>query len=306
MGVGEGAAPSRVGVLGASSLLGMCLLPLLKQAGWLATAFSRRASEQVNDAVAWQVPGYSSHSSSIEEGEKVPYWICLAPIWVLPEHFGLLEAHGVRRLVALSSTSRFTKEDSPDPEEQGVAGRLAEAEAMVQAWAEERGVEWVILRPTLIYGLGRDKNIVEIARFIRRFGFFPVFGEAGGLRQPVHAQDVAAACLAALTLPVSGNYAYNLSGGETLPYRDLLFRVFAALGRRPLLLPLPLSAFRIVVALLRCLPRYRQWTPAMAERMSRDLVFDHSEAARDLAFTPRAFVLTAADVATGVGKSVGA
>jgi hypothetical protein len=34
----------------------------------------------------------------------------------------------------------------------------------------------------------------------------------------------------------------------------------------------------------------------MAERMNRDLVFDHSEATRDFGFTPRPFVLSAEDV----------
>jgi len=34
----------------------------------------------------------------------------------------------------------------------------------------------------------------------------------------------------------------------------------------------------------------------MAERMNRDLVFDHAEAARDLGFKPRAFMLSAEDV----------
>jgi nucleoside-diphosphate-sugar epimerase len=168
----------------------------------------------------------------------------------------------------------------------------------VQAWAENHDVQWVILRPTLIYGLGRDKNITEIARFIRRFGFFPLFGKADGQRQPIHAQDVAKACLAALRAPGAANRAYNLSGGETLPYRDMVVRVFAALGRPPRLLPLPLSAFRLAVALLRWLPRYRHWTAAMAERMNRDLVFDHAKATRDLAFKPRGFVLSVQDVMT--------
>jgi nucleoside-diphosphate-sugar epimerase len=222
---------------------------------------------------------------------NIPGWICVAPIWVLPEHFALLEAQGVRRVVVLSSTSRFTKDDSPDLEEQAVAHRLAKAEARVRAWAENRGVEWVILRPTLIYGLGRDKNIAEIARFIRRFGFFPVFGKAEGLRQPIHAEDVAAACVAALQAPSAVNRAYNLSGGETLAYRDMVARVFAALACRPRLLPVPLPVFRLAVALMRCLPRYRHWSTAMAERMNRDLVFDHAEAARDLGFKPRAFML---------------
>lgn len=49
--------------------------------------------------------------------------------------------------------------------------------------------------------------------------------------------------------------------------------------------------FKLAVSLLRCLPRYRHWTIAMAERMNRDLVFDRTEATRDFGFQPRAFTL---------------
>jgi hypothetical protein len=45
------------------------------------------------------------------------------------------------------------------------------------------------------------------------------------------------------------------------------------------LLTVPLWAFRLAVTILRRLPRYRQWSAAMAERMNRDLVFDHTDAA---------------------------
>jgi nucleoside-diphosphate-sugar epimerase len=215
---------------------------------------------------------------------------------VLPDYFALIEAAGARRVVVLSSTSRFTKVGSGDMAEQATVAQLIEGEARLQAWAESRGIEWVILRPTLIYGLGRDKNINEIARFIRRFGFFPVLGEAMGLRQPIHAEDVAGACVSALQAPGAANRAYNISGGETLSYREMVVRVFAAVGRRPRVLTVPLWAFRLAVSLLRFLPRYRLWSAGMAERMNRDLVFDHAEAARDLGFKPRAFALAAEDL----------
>lgn len=272
LGVTDADVQNRVGVFGATSLVGACLLPLLTEAGWQVTAFSRRAVGRLGDGA-----------------RCVENWVCVAPIWVLPDYFDLLDAQGARRVVVLSSTSRFTKDDSTDPQEQAIALRLADAEARVREWAQSRGVEWVILRPTLIYGLGRDKNIAEIARFIRHFGFFPLFGKANGLRQPIHAADVAGACLAALQAPCAANRAYNISGGETLTYRNMVARVFSALGRRPRLLTVPLWAFRLAVAMLRHLPRYRQWSIAMAERMNRDLVFDHAEAARDLGFKPRAF-----------------
>jgi nucleoside-diphosphate-sugar epimerase len=217
---------------------------------------------------------------------------------VLPDYFALIEASGARRVVVLSSTSRFTKVGSGDLAEQATAAKLIDGEARLQAWAESRGIEWVILRPTLIYGIGRDKNISEIACFILRFGFFPVFGQAKGLRQPIHAEDVAGACLAALQGSDCRNQSYNISGGERLTYREMVARIFTALGRRPRVLTVPLWAFRLAVTMLRRLPRYRQWSSAMAERMNRDLVFDHTDAARDLGFTPRAFELTAEDLPT--------
>lgn len=293
---GEGLQQNHVGVLGATSFVGACLLPLLTEAGWQVTAYSRHAIEQASDGMAWRQLPLPGSTSTQRNGEVTPHWICVAPIWVLPDYFGLLDAQGARRVVVLSSTSRFTKDDSTDPEERAIALRLADAEVRVREWAESRGVEWVILRPTLIYGLGRDKNIAEIARFIRRFGFFPLFGKANGLRQPIHAADVAGACLDALLAPCAANRAYNISGGETLAYRNMVACVFSALGRRPRLLTVPLRVFRLAVTVLRRLPRYRHWSTAMAERMGRDLVFDHTEATRDLGFKPRAFVLAAEDL----------
>ena len=50
------------------------------------------------------------------------------------------------------------------------------------------------------------------------------------------------------------------------------------------------------VACLRVVPRYRHWSSAMAERMNQDLVFDNSDAARDLRFRPRSFKLSAQDL----------
>ncbi|MDE2259817.1 MAG: NAD(P)-dependent oxidoreductase, partial [Betaproteobacteria bacterium] len=116
------------------------------------------------------------------------------------------------------------------------------------------------------------------------------------LRQPVHAEDVAAACVAALQAPQAENRSYVLSGGETLTYREMVVRVFTALGRPPRCFSVPLGVFILALKGLRRWPRYRHWTAAMALRMGEDLIFDHSEARRDLGFVPRAFRLTGADL----------
>ena len=295
-------AKQRIGVLGATSLVGNYLLELLEQNALEATAFTRRSLDQCPaiKGVEWvrldhAIDTLDPYAEEMETRtptsgvDKIDDWISVAPIWVLPQHFALLKAYGIMRIAALSSTSVFVKADSSDPYEKDVALRLSEGEEKLKKWATDNGVQWIILRPTLIYGSGKDKNVAEIANFIRRFGFFPLFGRACGLRQPVHAEDVATACLAALQNSQIRNHAYNISGGETIAYRDMVKRIFSALGLRPRLVTVPLWAFRIAISLLHVLPRYRHWTTAMAERMNQDLCFDHSEATRDFGYLPRAF-----------------
>jgi nucleoside-diphosphate-sugar epimerase len=148
----------------------------------------------------------------------------------------------------------------------------------------------------LIYGQGRDKNISEIVRIIRRLGFFPLFGKAQGLRQPIHTDDVAAACVAALTSPAAADHAYNISGGEVMTYKEMVARVFAALGLKARILSVPLWCFRLGLSLLRRLPRFRHWTTTMAERMNQDMVFDQTATLRDLGLKPRAFALMPEDL----------
>lgn len=57
------------------------------------------------------------------------------------------------------------------------------------------------------------------------------FGAAQGLRQPMHAEDVATACIAASQSTPAGNHAYDLSGAERLTYREMVARLFRAMDR---------------------------------------------------------------------------
>jgi len=281
-----------VGVLGARSLVGECLLPLLLEAGWKVTAVSRQSMVSNRPGLEWrQLP-----ANEMDVDCPIDHWISLLPIWILPEFFPLLERYGAQRVVALSSTSRFVKVESSEPWEREQATLLAGGEQHLQDWAESAGKQWLVFRPTLVYGLGRDKNISEMARFIRRFGFFPLFAGGRGLRQPIHASDVAKVCAAAVGNEPASNRAYDISGADTLTYRDMIVEVFRGLGRRPRLVPVPLWSARLVVPLVRLHPGYRHWSAAMLERMSRDQVFDHEDASRDLAFAPRPFVLGSTDL----------
>lgn len=292
----DGAATKTVAVVGATSMVGRFLLPMLAEQGDGVIAFSRNPVSRAagdSERIEWRELHYLQER---EVEGVIQDWIWLAPIQTLPEYLPAILEASAQRIIAVSTTSRFTKMNSSNEEERRFVSKLCEAEDMLQDCAVRSGVAWTILRPTLIYGSGMDKNITVIARFIKRFRFFPVLGDASGMRQPIHVKDVARACRAALDSKLSENHAYNISGGEKLSYRMMVSRIFDALSLPPRFLSMPLWTFAIVVAVLKFLPPFRTWSTAMAERMNRDMIFEHDAADCDLGFSPQGFKLDDADL----------
>ncbi len=275
-------------VTGASSPVGRELVDKLVTAGWVVHAIGRGAPQPGSSGI-WHPCDLTKRSALPSFSARVLFHI--AAIWLLPEHIEQFHKNGVRRMIVLSSTSRFSKANSSSPAEQAVADTLARAEDSVAAICDRLGIAYTIFRPTLIYGAGRDRNIADIARFAHRFGVFPMMGKGIGLRQPVHAADLAEACILAADAPAAFHQTYNLSGGETLSYRQMVERVFQAMGKRGRVVSVPLPLFRLTIGLARLSPRYRHLKQEMAMRMDRDLCFDHRAAAQDFGFAPRPFVL---------------
>ncbi len=218
--------------------------------------------------------------------------IFCTPVWLGSERlFQHLKSLGMQRLVAFSSTSLFTKETSGNDAERGIVRQLLDGEKSIVDFCGSNDVAWTILRPTLIYDEGHDENVSRIAATIRKLGFFPVCPPASGLRQPVHARDLAVAALQALRSDAAHGHGYNLPGGESLAYRAMVVRIFEALGRKPAVLDTPEGLWRLMFGVLKALQPHRDLKQNidMALRMNRDLWFDPAPAARDFGYAPRPF-----------------
>ena len=138
----------------------------------------------------------------------------------VPHLVSQLERAGVRRAVFVSTTAVFTSLPSASH-----AVRLA-AETAVK----ESGLEWTILRPTMIYGTGRDRNISRLLRILKRWPVFPLCGNAWW--QPVHVEDLADGVVRALDSPSAVGRVYNLAGARPLRFAELIRASGRAAGRR--------------------------------------------------------------------------
>lgn len=271
-------------VAGGTSLIGRFLLARARADGRRVVAVTRTGgSGREADWLAADLTAPDLAARLPEARDAV----LSSPIWLTPAAVPALAARGVERLVAFSSTSRFTKAASPVAEERAVAARLADGEAETIRLCAAHGIAWTILRPTLIYAEGADRNVSRLAALIARFGVLPLSGRGQGRRQPVHADDLAGAALDALAAVAARDRAYDLPGGETLTYREMTERLFLALGRKPRILVVPPALWRLGLTLAS--PVLPGATAAMGDRMAEDLVFDSGPARADLGWSPRPF-----------------
>ncbi|HHB12475.1 MAG TPA: NAD(P)-dependent oxidoreductase [Chromatiales bacterium] len=275
----------RVLVTGARSAVGAFLLPLLLEHECTVLAVSRRGREVSGAGVRWLRADLRAAPPALGPFDV---WIHLARLDLLPRWLEGLSAPP-NRLIAFSTTSVLSKAASSDPAERELAARLLDAERRVQRLAEERGVAWTLFRPTMIYGTGRDHNVAFIARWVRRWRLFPLVGAGRGARQPVHAADLARACLLALDARSSHGQTYVLGGGEVLTYREMVDRIFRAEGLTPRYLQVSEHLLCLAVQAAAHLPGLRFLSPAMVQRMNQDLAFDIGPAERDLGYRPRPF-----------------
>lgn len=280
-----------VWVFGASSLVGRCLLPRLVAAGYRVRAFCTDPAA-LGSADSPRLTWHAQHLGGPPElpaGGRPRTLIHLAPLMLLPAWIEALADAGLTRLIAFGSTSRYTKLQSDDPAERRLAADLAAAEGAVAAACGRHGVRWTLFRPTMIYCLGHERNVTLLAGFIRRFRFFPMPGEGRGLRQPVHADDLARACVARLASAEGWDRAYDLSGGQILSYRDMVAAIFRRLGLPVRIVTPPGWFWRLGLTLARRVPAYRGINLQMLARVDQDMCFDHGDAAKAFGYSPRDF-----------------
>lgn len=271
-------------VFGGSGQIGEPLIDRLHDDGWRITAVSRRVRSD-QPGVHWLQGDLAGVDGLPREVDAI---FSCGPL----DAFGAWYARSrieAARVVAFGSTSIEVKRGSSDPGERALAQRLREGEQQVFEAAAAHGAQATLLRPTLVYGTGRDQTLSRIAATARRWGRLLLPRNANGLRQPVHVDDLAAAAFMAVSAAAAHGRAYALPGGETLPYREMIGRVLACLQPPPRLVEVPSPAFQLALGLAQLAGHASGLGQAAVARMRSDLVFDPVPAQRDLGHAPRTF-----------------
>ncbi|MGH8249048.1 MAG: NAD-dependent epimerase/dehydratase family protein [Gammaproteobacteria bacterium] len=198
--------------------------------------------------------------------------------------------YGVKRFIFMSSvkvngecTGRlpdgswecFTEKDTPQPADAYAVSKWEAEQVLAQASAQT-GMEFIILRPPLVYGPGVGANFLRLMRIID-LGWPLPFAQIKNQRSFIYVKNLANAVLTCLRSKSAAGRTYLVKDVDvSMP--DLILAVGQALGRRVRLFGVP--------PMLLQLGAYLLLRPRLIQRLLDSLVIDDTLIRRELSWSP--------------------
>ena len=257
-------------VTGAGGFIGRHLVPDLRAAGYRVRAVSRGgvpAGEGIEIVSAGDLAGPVDWAPLLADVSHVVHLAGLAHAdSELPEEryrrintqatlelAGAAQAAGIDRFVFLSSiraqsgpasTSELGDADRPAPTDAYGRSKLAAERGLA-----EIDLDWVALRPVLVYGAGVKANMAALLRLARLPLPLPL-GALQARRSLLAVENLCEAVRFALTPACPARRSYIVSDPEPVSVPQMLAAMRAGLGRKPGLLPVPAAMLALAARLV--------------------------------------------------------
>lgn len=276
----------RLFITGGTGFTGSRLVPLSIKNGYRVCCLHRRDSDRSHllgehPEIEWVEGDLSDTQAMSQAMQGMDALVNLASLGFghADSVISAAKNAGIKRAIFISTTAIFTRLNAKSRKVR-VAAELA---------IEMSGLEYTILRPTMIYGSRRDRNMWRLIRFMRHSPVVPVLGDGNSLMQPIYVDDVAQAIVSCLSREQTVCKTYNIAGKQPISYSEVIDTIARQMNKRIRKTYIP---SRPVVSLLGVFERLRVPFPIKAEqvlRLNEDKSFDYTEAKRDFGFDPSSF-----------------
>lgn len=277
-------------VTGATSQLGEVIIKKLSESNEKVRCFVRKSSNiecLKYKNVEFAYGDFDDYSSIKNALEGVDYVIHIGGIWYAKDFLSVLESQNrkIKKLVFVGSTSRFQKVNSKDPKEIDLVKKMISSEDLINNSKQNT----VIIRPTMLYGIDKDKNILILIKFMNKFHVFPIIGEGNGLKQPVHVYDVADAVLKTLKDENLVKNAYNIPGANAIEYKKIIMEIKKNLNTRIFVFNIPMCMAKLGFRIYKFIRPNTIINIDMVSRVGENYIFDYKSASEDFGYSPMTF-----------------
>ena len=248
-------------VTGANGFVGSHLVPALVGAGHRVIALVR--DDAGGALVLGRLPAASRAAVEVRHGDvtkpatlpaalagadAVLHLAAIPRDWDNGATLRLVNTEGTRNLLAAAKDAAVTRfvhlgalavVDDPDL-------HYGSSKARAMALVRGSGLRWTILAPSLLFG-PRDGFFNILAALVRMSpGIVPITGKGNARFQPLAIEDLGRAAVIALGDDATIGGEYPLGGPRTWTYREIMEEVLRGMGRRRLLVPVPVALIRLV------------------------------------------------------------
>jgi len=177
----------------------------------------------------------------------------------------------IRAQVGPAAAGVITEARAPEPTDEYGKSKLAAEQGLA-----ELGIDWVALRPALVYGPGVKGNVAALVRLARTPYPLPL-GGLNAKRSLVAVDNLVDAVATVLRAPGPLRRPLIVADAEPLSVPEMIAALRAGLGRRPGVFPVPAA----MVALALRAAGHPDWVPRLAGAQVAD-----AAALRALGWTP--------------------
>jgi len=297
----------RILVTGATGFIGKPLIRLLKQNGFFIRTTNRNLennntqnNSSINEIVLFDLSTDENDYKALLEDIDVVIHLAAKVHNVSaskkdPEEYFRINAgsteklaklasqYGVKRFIFLSSIKvngesticAFKEDDDPCPQGAYAKSKLA-AEEAIRKICHESKMNFIILRPTLVYGPDVKANFLYLLDIINKNYPLPL-ASVKNKRSLLYVENLVYAIAACVKHTNVENKTYLISDID-ISVPKLIVKISTLFGKRALLFPFPIKLLKVIGSLVR--------KRSIINRLTDSMVADSSLLKRDINWMP--------------------
>lgn len=240
-------------ITGAAGFVGRNLIPVLIKNGYSVTALVKNQSEKVKlknlpiIVVVGDLSQAGPWRSALKGGDVVVH-LAAEISSKDPQAFVKNNVVATQNLIEAANKSKIKRiihfsSAAVDSVREDAYSKTKKAQ---EALVVKSGIEYFVLRPSMMYGPSDDKNVGWLIKTIKRLPVTPLPGGGKFGRQPVYIGDICQIVLKLIETP-KGNKIYEIHGYEYVTMRQMVATIKEEFKISRPTISMPVSVLKLVI-----------------------------------------------------------
>lgn len=194
----------------------------------------------------------------------------------------VLASQQIRSVIFISSTIVYSQYYAKS--------RLNEFEPVIRKQFEEKGIQCIFIRPTMIFGTTHDRNISVFIRWFNKFPIFPIVKHGSATIQPICRLDLVEAYYMILkNIDTLQHQDYIVSGEQPMTLIEMFSIITDQLERNVRFINIPFALAKLLVNVIYILSLTKIDYREKLDRLGENRAYAHNEIYEEFGFEPLPF-----------------